>query len=85
MLSESPIASAVGKCSGCMAKALSSWLLPHRMSTQQATREKLETAGFRVLVWQDTTAEARQAAQARARHVEGPPPVLGTHLIIGDD
>jgi sarcosine/dimethylglycine N-methyltransferase len=53
--------------------------------TQQATREKLETAGFRVLVWQDTTAEAWQAVQARARHVEGPPPVPGTHLIIGDD
>src|SRR5215469_12399730 len=53
--------------------------------TQQATREKLEMAGFRVLVWQDTTAEARQAAHTRARNVEGPPPVLGTHLIIGDD
>jgi SAM-dependent methyltransferase len=53
--------------------------------TQQAIREKLETVGFRVLVWQDTTAEAWQAAQARARNLEGPPPVLGTHLIIGDD
>jgi SAM-dependent methyltransferase len=53
--------------------------------TQQAIRENLEMAGFRVLVWQDTTEEARQAAQARTRHVEGPPPVLGTHLIIGDD
>jgi ubiquinone/menaquinone biosynthesis C-methylase UbiE len=53
--------------------------------TRQAIREKLEVAGFRVLVWQDTTEEARQAAQARARNVEGPPPVLGTHLIIGDD
>jgi SAM-dependent methyltransferase len=53
--------------------------------TQQAAREKLETAGCRVLVWQDTTADALAAAQARARRVEGPPPVLGTHLIIGDD
>jgi SAM-dependent methyltransferase len=53
--------------------------------TQQATREKLEAIGFRVLVWQDTTADALEAAQARARHVEGPPPVLGTHLIIGED
>jgi hypothetical protein len=26
-----------------------------------------------------------EAARTRARHVEGPPPVLGTHLIIGDD
>jgi ubiquinone/menaquinone biosynthesis C-methylase UbiE len=53
--------------------------------TQQATREKLEMAAFRVLVWQDTTEQARQAAHTRARNVEGPPPVLGTHLIIGDD
>ena len=53
--------------------------------TQQAIRENLEMAGFRVLVWQDTTEEARQAAHTRARNVEGPSPVLGTHLIIGDD
>jgi SAM-dependent methyltransferase len=53
--------------------------------TEQATREKLETAGFRVLFWLDTTDGALEAAQARARHIEGPPPVLGTHLIIGDD
>jgi SAM-dependent methyltransferase len=53
--------------------------------TQQATRQKLETAGFRVLAWQDTTAEALEAAQARARRVDGPPPVLGTHLFIGED
>ena len=59
---------------------LTSFLLP-----QPVIREKLEMAGFRVLVWQDTTEEARQAAHTRARSVEGPPPVLGTHLIIGDD
>jgi ubiquinone/menaquinone biosynthesis C-methylase UbiE len=53
--------------------------------SQRETREKLETAGFRVLAWQDTTTEALEAAQARARRVEGPPPVLGTHLIIGED
>ena len=53
--------------------------------TQQETRQKLEAIGFRVRVWQDTTEEALQAARARARNVEGPPPVLGTHLIIGDD
>ncbi len=52
---------------------------------QQAIREKLEAAGFRVVVWQDTTEEALRSAQARARNIEGPPPVLGTHLIIGAD
>jgi SAM-dependent methyltransferase len=53
--------------------------------TQQETRQKLEAVGFRVRVWQDTTEDALQAARTRARNVEGPPPVLGTHLIIGDD
>jgi len=53
--------------------------------TQQETRQKLEAIGFRVRVWQDTTEEALQAARTRARNVEGPPPALGTHLIIGDD
>ena len=53
--------------------------------TQQETRQKLEAIGFRVRVWQDTTEEALHAARARARNIEGPPPVLGTHLIIGDD
>jgi hypothetical protein len=38
-----------------------------------------------VLVWQDTTDAALEAARARARIVEAPTPVLGTHLIIGDD
>jgi ubiquinone/menaquinone biosynthesis C-methylase UbiE len=53
--------------------------------TQQATRQKLEAIGYRVLIWQDTTEEALQAARTRARNVERRPPVLGTHLIIGDD
>jgi ubiquinone/menaquinone biosynthesis C-methylase UbiE len=53
--------------------------------TQQETRQKLEAIGFRVRVWQDTTEDALVAARRRARNVEGPPPVLGTHLIIGDD
>jgi MPBQ/MSBQ methyltransferase len=53
--------------------------------TQQDTRQKLEAIGFRVRVWQDTTEGALQAARTRARNVEGPPPALGTHLIIGDD
>ena len=50
-----------------------------------ATREQLEAAGFRVVVWQDTTEEARQSAARRARNTETAPPPLGTHLILGDD
>jgi SAM-dependent methyltransferase len=53
--------------------------------SQEATRAKLEAVGFRVLVWQDTTAAALAAAVARAGSAVGPPPVLGTHLIIGAD
>jgi len=53
--------------------------------SQQATRASLEMAGFRVLVWQDTTAAALASAVARAGSAVGPPPVLGTHLILGGD
>jgi ubiquinone/menaquinone biosynthesis C-methylase UbiE len=53
--------------------------------TPEATRQKLEAAGFRVLVWQDTTEASLASAQARARHTEGAPPPLGTHLILGAD
>ncbi|HUC11301.1 MAG TPA: class I SAM-dependent methyltransferase [Stellaceae bacterium] len=49
------------------------------------TRAKLEAAGFRVLVWQDTTPEALSAAARRARDTETAPPPLGTHLILGPD
>jgi SAM-dependent methyltransferase len=49
------------------------------------TRAKLETAGFRVVAWQDTTADASQAAARRTRSVERDPPPLGTHLILGED
>jgi MPBQ/MSBQ methyltransferase len=57
-----------------------SFLLP-----QQATRETLEMAGFRVLVWQDTTKPALEAARARVQTADGLPPALGTHLILGAD
>jgi ubiquinone/menaquinone biosynthesis C-methylase UbiE len=53
--------------------------------SQSATRAKLEAAGFRVLVWQDTTSAALAAAVARASSTVGPAPALGTHLILGDD
>ncbi|HYZ43154.1 MAG TPA: class I SAM-dependent methyltransferase [Stellaceae bacterium] len=52
--------------------------------TPEETRQKLETAGFRVLTWQDTT-QATLAAQTRARHADGMPPPLGIHLILGED
>jgi SAM-dependent methyltransferase len=53
--------------------------------TPEATRAKLEAAGFRVLAWQDTTEATLVSAQARARHADSEPPPLGTHLILGSD
>jgi len=53
--------------------------------TPEATRAKLEAAGFRVQIWQDTTEATLAAAQARARHADSEPPPLGTHLILGGD
>jgi SAM-dependent methyltransferase len=53
--------------------------------SQDETRAKLEAAGLRVLVWQDTTAAALASSLARARGAGGPPPVLGTHLLLGAD
>jgi SAM-dependent methyltransferase len=64
------------------------WAREPRVSfllSPEATRDKLEAAGFRVLAWQDTTAAALASAVARARRGGGPPPVLGTHLLLGDD
>jgi SAM-dependent methyltransferase len=49
------------------------------------TRAKLEAAGFRVVTWQDTTAEALESAARRSRNAAVAPPPLGTHLILGDD
>jgi SAM-dependent methyltransferase len=53
--------------------------------SQAATRSMLEAAGFGVVTWQDTTQPALQSAAARARSAGGPPPALGTHLILGAD
>jgi len=53
--------------------------------SQAATRSTLENAGFRVVTWQDTTQPALQSAAARARNAVGPPPILGTHLLLGPD
>jgi ubiquinone/menaquinone biosynthesis C-methylase UbiE len=49
------------------------------------TRSKLEAAGFRVVVWQDTTQEALIAAARRGQNTASAPPPLGTHLILGAD
>ena len=48
-------------------------------------RAKLEAAGFRVVTWQDTTAEALELAARRSRNAATAPPPLGTHLILGDN
>ena len=53
--------------------------------TPEATRQKLEASGFRVLTWQDTTEEALESAKRRAHISAAAPPPLGTHLILGDD
>jgi SAM-dependent methyltransferase len=52
--------------------------------SQEAAREKLEAAGFRVIVWQDTTEPALASARRRVAGTE-PPAGLGTHLILGPD
>src|SRR5437667_766368 len=49
-----------------------------------AARRTLEAAGLRILVWQDTTEAALEAAHRRARGAEGGA-ALGTHLILGPD
>ena len=50
--------------------------------TSEATRAKLEAAGFRVVTWHDTT---HTSSQSWHRAAEGPPPPLGIHLLIGAD
>ncbi len=52
---------------------------------QEETRAKLEAAGFRVVLWQDTSEASLAAAQKRARSAGSGPPALGTHLILGED
>ena len=50
--------------------------------TPEATRTKLEAAGFRVVTWQDTT---QTSSQSWTRAAEGSPPLLGIHLLVGPD
>ncbi|HKF09580.1 MAG TPA: methyltransferase domain-containing protein [Xanthobacteraceae bacterium] len=55
------------------------------LSTPQATRVALERIGFRVIAWQDTTAEALQQQMARSKALEsGSLPPLGLHILIGE-
>src|SRR5215469_5440679 len=53
--------------------------------TPEATRRKLEAAGLKILIWQDTTDATLVSAQTRARHADSTQPPLGTHLILGPD
>jgi MPBQ/MSBQ methyltransferase len=55
------------------------------LRSQAMTRSTLEAAGFRVVIWQDTTQPALQSSVARARNTSGSPPALGTHLLLGAD
>ncbi len=50
----------------------------------EATRAKLEAAGFRVVAWQDTTEPSLESARRRARAADAPA-ALGTHVILGPD
>jgi SAM-dependent methyltransferase len=52
--------------------------------TAQATRQKLETAGFRVLVFEDQTADALARAQLRMK-ASSSPLALGLHIVLGQD
>jgi ubiquinone/menaquinone biosynthesis C-methylase UbiE len=55
------------------------------LSTPQATRAALERIGFRVIAWQDTTAEALEQQVARSKALEsGSLPPLGLHILIGE-
>jgi SAM-dependent methyltransferase len=52
--------------------------------TAEATRHKLEAAGFRLQVFEDLTADALVRAQARLK-VSGAPMALGLHIVLGQD
>src|SRR5215813_15328941 len=63
------------------------WAREPRISflfTPQATRERLEQTGFRVLLWQDTSEPSLEAARRRAQAAEMPA-ALGQHVAHGAD
>jgi len=54
--------------------------------TAEDMRQKLEYAGLKTIVWQDTTVEARTWFQARAKDLAGSAsPRVGLHLLQGAD
>src|SRR5262249_22328481 len=52
--------------------------------TAQATRAKLEAAGFAVIVFEDQTARALVRAEERMKSA-GAPLALGLHIVLGQD
>jgi len=52
--------------------------------TADATRQRLVSAGFRIIAFEDQTADALAQAQARAHAAESPSG-LGLHLLLGDE
>ncbi len=54
------------------------------LRSAEATRRGLEAAGFRLLVFEDLTADALERAQARMK-ASGAPLALGLHIVLGQD
>jgi hypothetical protein len=54
------------------------------LASADATRRKLEAAGWHVLVFADVTGDALARAQARIK-VSGAPLALGLHIVLGQD
>jgi sarcosine/dimethylglycine N-methyltransferase len=52
--------------------------------TAQATRAKLEAAGFQVIAFEDQTARALARAEERMKPA-GAPLALGLHIVLGQD
>ena len=56
------------------------------MASPEELRELLQSAGFEVLHWRDTTAEGREWFRKRVEAArQGGPPPLGFHLLLGAD
>jgi ubiquinone/menaquinone biosynthesis C-methylase UbiE len=56
------------------------------LRTPEETRALLETAGFKIMTWQDNTDAAiaeTEADRARAATSGGGQPILGVHLVVG--
>lgn len=51
----------------------------------EATRRALEAAGFRIMIFEDQTADALAPARRRAKAAAGPQAALSLHLLFGKD